>query len=139
MFVSLAIVRNEDSSWERINEIKTWLYKTQCLLEALWGWAITGNQTESCSEFHWESCDNLRFFHIFNCQCYGYPLWWHISWKVWFIYLNVCCCYCCSCCWVNVNKSKKMVSLVAKIEYVIINSNWTQEIKLGWTKKEVLT
>jgi hypothetical protein len=28
-----------------------------------------------------------------------------------------------------------MVSLVAKIEYVIINSNWTQEIIAGQKKK----
>ena len=62
-------------------------------------------------------------------------VYWHISWKVWFIYLNVCCCNGCSCCWVNVNKSKKMVSLVAKIEYVIINSNWMQEIMAGQKKK----
>ena len=34
-----------------------------------------------------------------------------------------------------VNKSKKMVSLVAKIEYVIINSNWMQEIMAGPKKK----
>ena len=54
-------------------------------------------------------------------------MYWHISWKVWLIYVNVC--------WVNVNKSKKMVSLVAKIEYVIINSNWTQEIMAGQKKK----
>ena len=62
-------------------------------------------------------------------------MYWHISWKVWFIYSNVCCCNGCSCCWVNVNKSKKMVSLVAKIEYVIINSNWMQEIMAGQKKK----
>ena len=33
------------------------------------------------------------------------------------------------------NKSKKMISLVAKIEYVSINSNWTQEIMAGRKKK----
>ena len=30
---------------------------------------------------------------------------------------------------------KKMVSLVAKIEYVSINSNWTQKIMAGRKKK----
>ena len=58
-----------------------------------------------------------------------------ISWKVWFIYLNVCSCNGCSCRWVNVNKSKRMVSLVAKIEYVIINLNWMHEIMAGQKKK----
>ena len=57
-------------------------------------------------------------FHIFTYQCYNYPLWRHISWKVWFIHFNVCCCNGCSCYWVNVNKSKKMVSLVAKIIFM---------------------
>ena len=36
---------------------------------------------------------------------------------------------------VNVNKSNKMISLVAKMEYVIINSNWTQEKMAGRKKK----
>ena len=62
-------------------------------------------------------------------------MYWHISWKVWFINLNVCCCNGCSCCWVNVNKSKKVSSLAAKIEYVIINSNWMHEIMAGQKKK----
>ena len=62
-------------------------------------------------------------------------MYWHISWKVWFINLNVCCCNGCSCCWVNVNKSKKVSSLAAKIEYVIINSNWMHEIMAGRKKK----
>ena len=60
---------------------------------------------------------------------------WHVSRKVWFIYLNVCCCNGCSCCWANVNKSKKVSSLAAKIEYVIINSKWMHEIMAGQKKK----
>ena len=40
------------------------------LLEGLWGWVITWNQTNSGSEFHWESYDHLRFFHIFTSHCY---------------------------------------------------------------------
>ena len=51
------------------------------------------------------------------------------------IYFNVCCCNGYNCCWVNVNKSKKMDPLVAKTEYVIINSNWMQEIMAGCKKK----
>ena len=37
--------------------------------------------------------------------------------------------------WLPLSKSKKMVSLVAKIEFVIINSNWKQEIMAGQKKK----
>ena len=48
--------------------------------------------------------------------------------------LNVCCCNGCSCCWLNVNKTKT-VSLIAKIECIIINSNWLQEVMAGWKKK----
>ena len=76
------------------------------------------SQTESnatWSKFHGESFDNLFIFIKVATQCFVQQLWWHISLEVWFIYLNVCCCNCCICCWVNVNKSKKVVSLVAKI------------------------
>ena len=84
-------------------------------------------------KFHGESSDNLFISNTVATQCFIQKLWRHISLEVWFIYSNVCCCNGCSCCWVNVNvnKSKKMVSLHAKIEYVIINSNWMQETIAG--------
>ena len=34
------------------------------LLEGLWGWVNTWIQMNSGSEFHWESYDHLRFFHL---------------------------------------------------------------------------
>ena len=83
-------------------------------------WSAWVSQTESnatWSKFHGESFDSLFIFIKVATQCFVQQLWWHISLEVWFIYLNVCCCNCCICCWVNVNKSKKVVSLVAKIVF----------------------
>jgi hypothetical protein len=105
-------------------------FATVCIRRSV-GWV---NQTESkasWSKFHGESSDNLFIFIMVATQCFVQQLGWYISLEVWFIYLNVCCCNGCSCCWVNVNKSKKVVSLVAKIVFTSKflgsrNNEWQQ-------------
>ena len=71
----------------------------------------------------------LNIFASFFVQPLFCALNWHISWKIWFIYLNVCCCNGYNCCWVNGFSGCKNRVSHHKFKLVARNN--------GWTKKEV--